>query len=142
METCRRIKKLVDTHDPDMIAITGELFDGNKPHGSLLASYAVNFFDSLERPWLFFFGNHDPEGGFGRADIAMVLAESRWGVLGKHAVNNIWKEKYNYTVDITFKGLEKPIWQIFGFDSGSEKGYRSIKEDQFKWYRDKSVNSL
>lgn len=142
LETCRRIKKLVDTYDPDMIAITGDLFDGNKPHGTLLAAYAVNFFDSLERPWLFAFGNHDPEGGFGRADIAMVFAESEWGVLGKHPVNNKWKEKYDYVVDVTVKGEEKPVWQIFGFDSGSEKGYRSIKEDQLKWYRDKSVNTM
>ena len=142
LETCRRIRKLVETHNPDMIAITGDLFDGNKPHGALLASYAVNFFDSLERPWLFMFGNHDPEGGFGRAAIAEVFAESRWGVLGKHAVNNEWKEKYDYVVDILVNGEKKPVWQIFGFDSGAEKGNKSIKEDQLTWYRDISNNTV
>ncbi|WP_339706423.1 metallophosphoesterase [uncultured Kriegella sp.] len=141
LETCRRIKKLVETHDPDMIAITGDLFDGNKPHGTLLASYAVNFFDSLDRPWLFMFGNHDPEGGFGRAAIAEVFAESKWGVLGKHSVNNEWSEKYDYVVDILVNGERKPVWQIFGFDSGAEKGNKSIKEEQLKWYRDISNNT-
>lgn len=141
LETCRRIKKLVETHNPDMIAITGDLFDGNKPHGTLLASYAVNFFDSLDRPWLFMFGNHDPEGGFGRAAIGEVFAESKWGVLGKHTVKNKWKEKYDYVVDILVNGEKKPIWQIFGFDSGAEKGNKSIKEDQLKWYRDVSSST-
>lgn len=135
MITFRRIKKLVETHNPDMIAITGDLFTGEKPFGSLLAAYAVNFFDGLDRPWLYVFGNHDPEGGFGREDIAEVFTESEWGILGKHKVNNEWKEKYDYVVDISFKGQKKPAWQIYAFDSGSKKGYKSIKNDQLEWYK-------
>lgn len=137
----RRIKKLVETHNPDMIAITGDLFTGEKPFGALLAAYAVNFFDGLERPWLYVFGNHDPEGGFGRADIAEVFAESEWAILGKHKVDNEWKVKYDYVVDISFKGEKKPAWKIYAFDSGSEKGNKSIKSDQLDWYRKVSAKT-
>lgn len=133
--TLQRIRKLVETHNPDMIAITGDLFTGEKPFGALLASYAVNFFDGLDRPWLYVFGNHDPEGGFGRSDIAEVFAVSEWGILGKHKVDNEWKEKYDYLVDISFIGEKHPAWQIYAFDSGSREGYKSIKKDQLDWYK-------
>lgn len=133
--TFRRIRKLVETYDPSMIAITGDLFTGEKPFGALLAAYAMNFFDSFNRPWLYVFGNHDPEGGFGRSDIAEVFSESKWAILGNHSVNNAWKVKYDYLVNIKLKGENNPEWQIYAFDSGSEKGYKSIKEDQLNWYR-------
>ncbi|MEQ6118657.1 metallophosphoesterase [Reichenbachiella sp. MALMAid0571] len=140
--TCRRIKKLVETHDPDMLVITGDLFDGNKPFGNLLAAYAVNLFDGFERPWLYVFGNHDPEGGFGRADIEAVFVQSEWGILGKHDVDSQWKEKYDYVVDVAYKGEKEPKWQLFGFDSGSEKGNKSIKQEQLEWYKSVSDKSL
>lgn len=133
--TFQRIEKLVEMHNPDMIAITGDLFTGEKPFGSMLAIYIVNFFDGLARPWLYTIGNHDPEGGFGRVDIAEVFAVSEWAILGKHKVDNEWEEKYDYTVDLVVNGAKVPAWQIFAFDSGSRKGYKSIKQDQLDWYR-------
>lgn len=136
--TFHRIQILVDTYNPTMIAITGDLFTGEKPFGALLAAYAMNFFDSFERPWLYVFGNHDPEGGFGRSDIAEVFSESDWVILGKHSVDNQWKEKYDYVVDIMYEGESQPAWQIYAFDSGSQKGYKSIKEDQLDWYQSQS----
>ena len=139
--TCRRIKKLVETHNPDIIVITGDLFDGNKPFGNLLAAYAVNLFDNFERPWLYAFGNHDPEGGFGRADIEKVFAQSQWGILGKHEVQNKWKEKYDYVVNLKLKDQTKPVWQLYGFDSGAEKGNKSIKTEQLEWFKKMSEKS-
>jgi len=139
--TFQRIRKLVETYNPDMIAITGDLLTGEKPFGALLAAYAMNFFDSFKRPWMYVFGNHDPEGGFGRSDIAEVFAESEWAILGKHFVDNKHKEKYDYVTNVTIKGEKHPSWQIFGFDSGSEVGFKSIKNDQLDWYRRVSVKS-
>ncbi len=139
--TFRRIKQLVDTYNPDMIAITGDLLTGEKPFGSLLCASVVNFFDGLERPWLYVFGNHDPEGGFGRDQIAEVFSVSKWGILGNHPVDNEHKKKYDYVVNLMYKGQKKPVWQIYGFDSGSQKGFKSIKQDQLEWYRDMSEKS-
>ncbi|PWJ58993.1 3',5'-cyclic AMP phosphodiesterase CpdA [Dyadobacter jejuensis] len=140
--TYKRIRKLIETYNPDLLAVTGDLLTGEKPFGALLASSVVQFFDGLERPWLYVFGNHDPEGGFGRQAIAEVFAESKWHILGKHPVNSEWNEKYDYLVDLKILGSDKPAWQVYGFDSGSEKGYKSIKSDQLDWYKQTSQASL
>lgn len=132
--TFKRIEKLVEMYDPDIIAVTGDLFTGTKPFGSLLAAFAVEFFDGLQRPWLYVFGNHDPEGGFGRDDIYEVFNTSEWCVLGYHPAKGPLKRKYDYLVDIKRPGGQKPFWQIYAFDSGSEKGFKSIKNDQIDWY--------
>ncbi len=134
LTTCRRVRRLVETHHPDMIVITGDLLTGEKYFGSLLAAYAVDFFDSLKTPWLYAFGNHDPEGGYGRDQIFGVFATAQWGVLGHHPVTNQWLKKYDYVVDVKRAPQGRPDWQVYGFDSGSEKGFKSIKEDQLAWF--------
>ena len=139
--TFRRIKRLVEMYDPDFIAITGDLMTGEKPFGALLAANCVNFFDSLERPWVYVFGNHDPEGGFGRADIYKVFNFSKWGILGFHPADNDEGKKYDFLVDLIIKGDKYPQWQIYNFDSGSQKGFKSIKKDQLDWYRQMSAQS-
>lgn len=138
LRTFRRIQRLVEMYNPDLIAVTGDLFTGEKYFGSLLAAFAVQFFDSLERPWLYVFGNHDPEGGFDRDDIYRVFSESRWGVLGFHPVKGKLKKKYDYLVDVKRKTKSQPDWQIYAFDSGSRKGFKSIKQDQIEWYEELS----
>jgi len=131
----KRIKKLVEQHNPHFVAITGDLFTGGKPFGSLLAAFAVQFFDSLERPWLYVFGNHDPEGGFGRDQIYEVFQEADWGILGFHPVKGDLKKKYDYAVEIKISPETNTRWIIYGFDSGSHKGFKSIKADQLSWYK-------
>lgn len=137
----KRIKRLIEMYDPDIIAVTGDLFTGEKPFGSLLAAFAVEFFDGLERPWLYTFGNHDPEGGFGRDEIYEVFNTSEWGILGFHGVAGPIKRKYDYLVDIKRPGEQVPSWQFFAFDSGAKKGFKSIKDDQLDWYRDQTNKS-
>jgi len=117
------------------------LFTGEKYFGSLLAAFAVEFFDSLERPWLYTFGNHDVEGGFGREQIHEVFAVSRWGLLGSHSVTNQGTRKYDYVVDLKRSLAARPEWQIYAFDTGSEKGFKSIKGDQLAWFKSVSEST-
>jgi 3',5'-cyclic AMP phosphodiesterase CpdA len=133
----RRIERLVEIHNPHLIAITGDLFTGEKLFGSMLAAAAVQFFDSLERPWLYVFGNHDPEGGFGRDQIKEVFDESEWGILGFHKVDGDLKIKYDFVVNVQAENIKKS-WLIYAFDSGSRKGFKSIKPNQIDWYRETS----
>lgn len=137
----KRIERLVEMYDPDIIAITGDLFTGTKPFGSLLAAFAVQFFDGLKRPWLYTFGNHDPEGGFDRDDIYEVFNSSEWCILGYHEVDGPIEKKYDYMIDIRRPGIKQPLWQIFAFDSGAQKGFKSIKDDQLNWYREQTEKS-
>ncbi len=139
--TFRRIKRLVKMYDPDFIAITGDLLTGEKPFGALLAANCVNFFDSLERPWIYVFGNHDPGGGFGRDQIYEVFNFSKWGILGFHPADNEEGKKYDFLVDLINDGSKSPRWQVYNFDSGSHKGFKSIKKDQLEWYRSMSDKS-
>jgi 3',5'-cyclic AMP phosphodiesterase CpdA len=135
LTTFKRIRRLVEMHNPDLIFVTGDLLTGEKYFGSLLAAFAVEFFDSLQRPWFYTFGNHDVEGGFGRDQIHEVFASSRWCLLGFHQVTNQWARKYDYVVDLKRSTAARPEWQVYAFDTGSEKGFKSIKEDQIAWFQ-------
>ena len=138
LATCARIRALVLEHNPDFIAVTGDLFTGEKPFGSLLAAFAVQFFDSLERPWIYVFGNHDPEDGFGRDQIYEIFSSSKWAVLGFHANMDSSARKYDYKVELLSAQSERPVWEVYAFDSGSRPGFKSIKADQILWYREQS----
>ena len=139
LNTFRRIKRLVKMYDPQLIFITGDLFTGEKPYGSLLAAYAVHFFDELERPWFYTFGNHDPEGGFGRGDIYTVFKTSEWGVLGFHKSGQ--SRKYDYFTDIKIGNNPVPAWQVVAFDTGPHDGIKAVQNDQIEWYRKTSRES-
>jgi len=128
-------------HNPDLIVVTGDPLTGEKYFGSLLAGFAVDFFDSLNRPWLYTFGNHDVEGGFGRDQIYEVFSASRCCVLGFHQVTNQWVRKHDYVVDIKRSPAAQPVWQVYAFDTGSEKGFKSIKEDQIAWFKSASEST-
>jgi 3',5'-cyclic AMP phosphodiesterase CpdA len=132
LNTFHRVKRLVKMYDPHFIFITGDLFTGEKPYGNLLAAYAVHFFDELDRPWLYVFGNHDPEGGFGHDDIYDVFKTSQWGILGFHKSKE--PKKYDYVVDIKIGKKPVPDWQVYAFDSGPHKGIKAVQKDQIEWY--------
>lgn len=141
LTTFKRIRRLVEMHNPDLILVTGDLLTGEKYFGSLLAAFAVEFFDSLNRPWLYTFGNHDVEGGFGRDQIHEVFSASRWCVLGFHSTTNAAARKYDYVVDIRRSTAAHPEWQVFAFDTGAETGFKSIKDDQLAWFKAISENT-
>ncbi len=132
--TFQRVRKLVEMYDPHIIALTGDIMTGWENEGHLMVSSVVNVFDAFERPWLFIYGNHDPEGGFGRDSIAQVFECSQWGMLGYHGNGD--SKKYDYVIEV--KSGDKTAWQLWNFDSGSQKGFKSIKADQLDWYRDMS----
>ena len=133
LNTFLRIKKLVKMYDPQFIFITGDLFTCEKPFGSLLVSYAVHFFDELNRPWFFAFGNHDAEGGFDRDDIYKIFKTSEWGVLGYHKLK--LEKKYDYYVDIKIGQESIPNWQIYAFDTGPHNGIKAAQPDQIIWFK-------
>jgi len=141
LTTFKRIRRLVEMYNPDIILVTGDLLTGEKYFGSLLAAFAMEFFESLQRPWLYTFGNHDVEGGFGRDQIYEVFSSAHWCMLGRHQVTNEWARKYDYVVDIRRSPTATPDWQIYAFDTGSEKGFKSIKADQIAWFRSMSEST-
>jgi len=140
LETCRRTRRLVERYNPDLIAVTGDLLTGEKYFGDLLVLFAMEFFDGLKTPWLYVFGNHDPEGGTGRDRIYDIFSTSEWGMLGFHTTAGGQRE-YDYQIEIFINNEQTPEWELYNFDSGSEKGEKSIKQAQLDWYRKRSAKS-
>lgn len=136
----RRIKKWVHLHDPEFIIITGDLFTGQKESHEYTVAFATQFFDDLERPWIYVFGNHDPEGNTGRETIRRVMHDSEWGIIGFHKLAD-GTIKHDFLVDIKSNQKTIPIWQIYAFDSGSEKGNASIKKPQLDWFHQTAQTS-
>ena len=136
----RRIKSFVKNYQPDLIIVTGDLFTGEKESKENIIAFAVQFFDDLERPWIYVFGNHDPEGGVSRKNIRQIFKDSIWGIIGFHTTANN-SEKYDFQVDLKSGKTQNPLWEIYAFDSGSEKGNKSIKTEQIQWFRQKSLAS-
>ena len=133
LNTFNRIEKLVEMYNPHFIFVTGDLFTGEKPYGSLLASSTVRFFDELNRPWFYVFGNHDPEGGFGRDEIYDVFKTSEWGIIGFH--KNDKSRIYDYHVDINIGNNKTPNWKVYAFDTGPHNGIKAVQPEQISWYQ-------
>jgi len=133
INTFRRINRLVEMYNPDLLALTGDVFSGKD-----MAAIVIRHFDEPERPWLYVFGNHDAEGDIDRDGIYDAFSNSKWGVLGFHDSNSPAGRKYDYCVDVKLEGEPGPNWQIYGFDTGPHEGVKAIQPDQLEWYKDKS----
>lgn len=136
INTFRRINRLVQMYDPDLLALTGDVFAGKA-----MADILVRHFDELQRPWVYVFGNHDAEGDIDRDGIYEVFSKSHWGILGYHEDKSVKGRKYDYCVDISLKGESIPRWQIYGLDTGPHEGVKAIQPGQIAWYKDKSQES-
>ncbi len=138
--TMERVDQLVTLCRPDIIAVTGDLFHGQKTDSEALSGFARVYFDRLRIPWFFTFGNHDPEGGQGREPIRRIFSESEWGMMGSHNPDT-GQFKCDYRIDVFVGKALIPVWQMYAFDSGSELGNKSIKKNQLAWFRAQSLKS-
>ncbi len=136
----KRVRALVKNTQPDVILITGDLFTGEKDRRSYVFPFAANCFDALGIPWIFVFGNHDPEGNVGREPIRDLFSNTDWGIVGFHPAG-VGSIKCDFQVDLKLNLARHPAWEIYAFDSGSEPGNKSIKADQVAWYQEKSLAS-
>ncbi len=135
LNSLHRMKRLVEMYEPHLIAITGDLLTGEKFFGDLLCAFVTHFFDSLELPWLYVFGNHDPEGGMSRDQIAEIFTSSKWCVLGDHLVKE--EKKYDYKVELILGDSQMPAWEIYAIDSGQ----KSLGSNEIHWCRQMSSKS-
>ena len=137
LKVTRHIRQMVKENRPDFIIITGDLFTGEKDKTSYVFPFAADCFEALELPWLFVFGNHDPEGNVGREPIRALFNNTKLGIIGFHEVAP-GSIACDFLVDLKLKNQQQPAWQVYAFDSGSEPGNKSIKADQLSWYQNLS----
>jgi len=69
------IKRLVDLHQPDLIAFTGDVWHDPEPGKSEeIFADALSLMVEMNTPWLFNWGNHDLQDDYGPAQAALTEA--------------------------------------------------------------------
>lgn len=76
-----RMSLLAEQEDPDLIAVTGDLIYSYP--GDRMMQMIADKLDSLARPWVIVYGNHDHECGFTHAQLAKII------VTGKYSLNTL-----------------------------------------------------
>jgi len=109
----RYIRETVQTTNPDLILVTGDLVYGKYDlHGDALVEL-IAFMESLETPWAPVFGNHDNESPMGVAWQCERLEEAEYCLFKR---GNLSSGNGNYTVGIVQGGSLKRVF--FMMDSG------------------------
>ena len=102
--TRRDLEALVEHWQPDLLAVTGDLWHDNQDHrGQEFYEYGRNAITQLDRPWLFTWGNHDLLDHYGEAHSSLAQAKRslyRGGSTGG-----------NYTIHLT-DDQGTPLWDL------------------------------
>ncbi len=102
--TISELKQLVDLYQPDMIAMTGDLWmDNEDGRGEEFMRDAVKHVSALGRPWTFSWGNHDR--------LNDVVMGHDFFHDAEHCTYRGGPSNGNYTVDVL--GPDgKPVWEL------------------------------
>ena len=146
------IEKLVNYTKPDLIIITGDLIYPTPVQSFYLNNQTAMFqlayfFNKLEVPWTFVYGNHETE------DYALRNANDLYNLVLSSASNMFNKNNYLlfYNHDYNVSGRSNMIFEIinkdktinqilFLMDSGDYytkklNDYDYIRDDQVTWYK-------
>lgn len=115
---------------PDLIILNGDVFMNANKEG---VRRTFEFFDSLDIPYVFNYGNHDLEGSYSPEFIEKTIANSR-NCLNPSTPNDDVYGRSNFLINLVDNDDLK--YQIFIMDSNSYKydNYDDIHQDQIDWY--------
>lgn len=153
LKALKSIKNLVDYTNPDLIIITGDLVYPTPIQSFYLNNQTalfqlISFFNNLNIPWTFVYGNHETE------DYALRNADELYAKV--ISANDNMAEIYNmllyYNYDDNISGRSNMIFEIINsdntinqvlylMDSGDYysnilNDYDYIRDDQVQWYRE------
>jgi len=128
-KTVEDMVRLVDALEPDLVAVTGDLWQEN-PHGQgeEYMQWSVEQCESLGVPWLFTWGNHDKLTDYARGHEALTTA--------KHALYRGGATGGNYTVQLANSDGEI-VWRLLCLNT-SDDGF---EQPQRQWLQDELVSS-
>jgi 3',5'-cyclic AMP phosphodiesterase CpdA len=111
-KTIELLKTVTDRARPDIIIVTGDLWHNN-PHGkgNAYLEFAVAQLESLGRPWMFTWGNHD--------DVSDIAAAHQRLEGAKNSLYRGGLTNGNYAVEITDRD-DKPVWRAIGLNTGED----------------------
>lgn len=121
--TIRELKRLADAEEPDLVMVTGDLWHDNPDgRGYETMQHSVERLETLQRPWLYVWGNHD------QMDDPAKGHEHLTG--GKQSLYRGGPGAGNYTVELT-KADGSPLWQFVCLNS-NRKG---LGPSQHEWLK-------
>jgi len=132
--TERRIREMVNRHDPELILILGDNISTLGPN-HWAQRRLIRVMDSLGIPWAPLFGNHDANG---KADVEWLANrfEESENALFRWGPNNIGVPG-NYFINITHAG--EVVHTIFMVSSKEARiftqNYHPYTPEQIAWYR-------
>jgi hypothetical protein len=77
LQTVDDMKRMIENTSPHLLAITGDLWSDNpRGQGQKFFEYALEKITSLEKPWLFNWGNHDRLDDYAAAQVTLTEAKN------------------------------------------------------------------
>jgi predicted MPP superfamily phosphohydrolase len=136
--TLQLIRTLVSAADYDLVVLTGDMVLSN--FGPLLFRRLVRTMEELETPWTFVFGNHETDYSSYQAYLA-ELDDTTWL---RFKVGPELEEGGVGNFVITFTKDDIPFYNVYLFDSHTEREeyteeegeYDYVRESQVAWYED------
>ena len=128
-KTLEDFKRLIDLHQPDVLALTGDLWHDNPENrGGEFADWAVEKVSALGIPWLFTWGNHDELDDYAAAQV--LLTES------KGSLYRGGNSGGNYEVTLTDKE-GAAIWQMVCLNTTNQ----GLQDEQEKWLKSRAADA-
>ena len=143
--TMARIEQWLDAERPDMVAFTGDQWNGQGTSWDERSATPLWVEPLVRRkiPWIPVFGNHDSESGFfSRTEQMQFLAQLPYSLaqVGPSALHGVG----NYQVPVYAATNDTEAWTLWALDSGANAPsslwrpwqsalYDWIREDQIEW---------
>ncbi|MCU7558452.1 metallophosphoesterase family protein [Macrococcus capreoli] len=138
------IKRLIDTHEPDFIAITGDVIWSLTPNSFTVFQDVLCFINNFNIPFGVTLGNHDSESDFARSKLYDVIRSlSHFTDMSASIMHG---ERMSYYVDMTVDDVQHRLYFIDTGDYDALKvgEYDYITHEQIDWLiaADKDFNGV
>lgn len=151
--TINFMQQMVNETNPDMIVLTGDSLFGRSALTGMIVldnlKRLISIMESLERPWMFVYGNHDSEElteGSSKKELHEYLlsCNSKYLIYGNEYsepnTDDYRDVRYGvYSVEIRDLDSKELTGAYFVFDNGYYdariSSYNSVSDGQINWYR-------
>jgi hypothetical protein len=132
------IERVLDAEQPDLVALTGDLIEGDQcvEPGDALRQVVAPI-EARGIPWALAFGNHDDEGALSRLELLQVAQESA-GCLAERGPVDMTGVG-NYVLRVGSARADALAAALYFLDSGGVNrlgvgDYAWLARDQIDWY--------
>lgn len=121
-ETLRDIRRMVRHFQPDMIAVTGDMWHNNPDgRGLEFCKWACTQMMKFKTPWAFAWGNHDMMDDYARGH--RMLESAPWSLYKGLAGDG------NYRVEVRSPDSTVPLWNLIFLNAS-----HTIGDAQLEWF--------